>query len=111
MKLLPRTTARLSLFQLDPGAVMRRAVLPLAATLALLSPIVTATQVDAQSLRDRIGDLFIFGTGQAPLFLGGSGDPNNPESLRAHGSHYIPAASAANATVISFLVSSISGNV
>jgi hypothetical protein len=86
---------------------MRRAMSVLAITLALLS---TST-ADAQSLRDRIADLFIFGAGEEPLFLGGSGDPNNPESLRAHGTHYIPAASAANATVISFLVSSISGNV
>jgi hypothetical protein len=90
---------------------MRRAVLFLAATLVLLSPFVSPQQAEAQSLRDRIADLFIFGPGQDPLFLGGSGDPNNPEALRAHGSHYIPAAAASNATVISFLVSSISGNV
>jgi hypothetical protein len=81
------------------------------AALMLFSPIVANQYAEAQSLRDRIADLFIFGPGQDPLFLGGSGDPNNPEALRAHGSHYIPAASAANATVISFLVSSISGNV
>jgi hypothetical protein len=90
---------------------MRRAMFLFVSTLALLSPLLTATPTEAQSLRDRIGDLFIFGAGQAPLFLGGTGDPNNPEALRAHGTHYIPAASAANATVISFLVSSISGNV
>ena len=75
----------------------RGAVFPVAA-LMLLSPIVANQHAEAQSLRDRIADLFIFGAGQDPLFLGGSGDPNNPEALRAHGSHYIPAASAANAT-------------
>jgi hypothetical protein len=90
---------------------MRRAITLVVATLSLLCSGLGAASAEAQSLRDRIGDLFIFGPGQDPLFLGGSGDPNNPEALRAHGSHYIPAASAANATVISFLVSSISGNV
>jgi hypothetical protein len=89
---------------------MRRPIVLVVAALALL-PILGAGPAGAQSLRDRIADLFIFGPGQDPLFLGGSGDPNNPEALRSHGSHYIPAASAANATVISFLVSSISGNV
>jgi hypothetical protein len=89
---------------------MRRPIVLVVAALALL-PTLGAGPAGAQSLRDRIADLFIFGPGQDPLFLGGSGDPNNPEALRAHGSHYIPAASAANATVISFLVSSISGNV
>jgi hypothetical protein len=86
---------------------MRRAVLALAAAVAL----VCAPHVEAQSLRDHIAQLFIFGPGNDPLFLAGSGDPNNPDALRAHGTHYIPAASAANATLISFLVSSISGNV
>jgi hypothetical protein len=90
---------------------MRRVLQLLAGTLALLASIVATSSVDAQSLRDQISDLFIFGPGHDPLFLGGSGDPNNPESLRAHGSHFIPAASAANATVISFLVGSISSNV
>jgi hypothetical protein len=90
---------------------MRRVLPLLAGTLTLFAPIVAASSADAQSLRDRISDLFIFGPGNAPLFLGGSGDPNNPQALRAHGSHYIPAASAANATVISFLIGSISGNV
>ena len=90
---------------------MRRAIVLVVAALAFLPTVVRPTTAEAQSLRDRIADLFIFGPGQDPLFLGGSGDPNNPEALRAHGSHYIPAASAANATVISFLVTSISGNV
>jgi hypothetical protein len=90
---------------------MRRAILLAMAALLPLVSTLANRQAEAQSLRDRIADLFIFGPGQDPLFLGGSGDPNNPEALRAHGSHYIPAASAANATVISFLVSSISGNV
>ena len=94
---------------LTPEGVMR-VLRILAGTFALLT-VRGAPEAEAQSLRDQIADLFIFGPGNAPLFLGGSGDPNNPEALRAHGSHYIPAASAANATVISFLINSISGNV
>src|SRR5437660_1012290 len=50
----------------------------------------------AQHLRDRISDLFIFGPGQQPLFLAGSGDPNNPAALQAHGLHFIPSSNAEN---------------
>ncbi len=65
----------------------------------------------AQSLRDQISGLFIFGEGQDPLFLGGTGDPSNPESVRIHGNHFVPAAVASNGTVISFLTNSIGSNV
>lgn len=61
----------------------------------------------AQTLRDRISDLFIFGPGQQPLFLAGSGDPNNPASLQAHGSHFIPASSAENSALIAFLTDAL----
>ena len=40
-----------------------------------------APSLQAQSLRQRISDLFIFGAGQEPLFLAGSGDPTNPAAL------------------------------
>jgi hypothetical protein len=81
----------------------------LIASLALL---VTITpQLAAQHLRDQLSDLFIFGAGQDPLFLGGTGDPNNPESVRIHGNHFVPAAVASNGTVISFLTNSIGSNV
>jgi hypothetical protein len=65
----------------------------------------------AQSLRETLSGLFIFGEGQDPLFLGGTGAPNNPESVRIHGSHFVPAAAATNGTVISFLTNSIGSNV
>ena len=79
-----------------------------ARTLALLRSIAFATSLlfglapsaHAQNLRQRISDLFIFGEGQAPLFLAGSGDPNNPASLQAHGEHFIPASSAENSALI-----------
>ena len=84
---------------------MRR--LLLTAALALLA----GQPLQAQHLRDKLSDLFIFGTGGTPLNLGGTSDPNNPESIRIHGNHFVPAASASNGTVISFLTNSIGGNV
>jgi outer membrane putative beta-barrel porin/alpha-amylase len=70
---------------------------------ALAAPTVSV----AQNLRDRIGDLFIFGPGQQPLFLAGSGDPNNPASLQAHGLHFIPASSAENGALIAFITDAL----
>src|SRR5829696_2542010 len=70
------------------------------AFLASLLASVGATPVQAQNLRQRISDLFIFGEGQEPLFLAGSGDPNNPVALQAHGEHFIPASNAENSTLI-----------
>jgi hypothetical protein len=84
---------------------MRR--LLVSVTLALLA----AQPLHAQHLRDRLSDLFIFGTGGNPLVLGGTSDPNNPESVRIHGDHFVPAAVASNGTVISFLTNSIGSNV
>lgn len=78
-------------------------------TVALL--LIAPSRVSAQSLREEFGQLFIFGEGQDPLFLGGTGDPNNPESVRIHGNHFVPAAVASNGTVISFLTNSIGSNV
>jgi hypothetical protein len=84
---------------------MRRLVV----TTALL--LVAASPLSAQHLRDQLADLFIFGEGHDPLFLGGTGDPNNPETVRIHGSHFVPAAVASNGTIISFLTNSIGSNV
>jgi hypothetical protein len=78
-------------------------------TVALL--LIPTSRLSAQSLREQFGQLFIFGEGQDPLFLGGTGDPNNPESVRIHGNHFVPAAVASNGTVISFLTNSIGSNV
>ena len=73
--------------------------------------LLAASPLQAQRLRDRLSDLFIFGTGGDPLNLGGSSDPSNPEAIRIHGSHFVPAAVASNGTVISFLTNSIGSNV
>jgi Putative MetA-pathway of phenol degradation len=70
-----------------------------------------ASPVHAQHLRDQLSDLFIFGEGEQQLFLGGTADPNNPEAVRIHGNHFVPAAVASNGTIISFLTNSIGSNV
>lgn len=79
--------------------------------LLLMGLLLVAGPLQAQHLRDKISDLFIFGEGDQPLHLGGTSDPNNPESIRAHGDHFIPAAVGSNATIISFLTNSIGSNV
>ena len=71
----------------------------------------TPTLASAQHLRDRISDLFIFGPGQQPLFLAGSGDPNNPASLQAHGLHFIPASSAENGALIAFITDALGSSI
>ena len=77
----------------------------------LLLFLLCAPRLAAQSLHDELSQLFIFGEGEDPLFLGGTGDPNNPESVRIHGNHFVPAAVASNGTVISFLTNSIGSSV
>ena len=53
-------------------------------------------------------ELFIFGEGEDQLTLGsGTSDPDNPDSIRIHGDHFVPAAVASNGTVILFLTNSI----
>lgn len=73
--------------------------------------LLVAPPLSAQHLRDDLSQLFIFGSGQDPLQLGGTSDPNNPESIRIHGNHFVPAAVASNGTLISFLTNSIGSNV
>jgi len=84
---------------------MRRSFLVAAALVSL------AATADAQGLRDKISQLFIFGSGEDPLFLAGSADPNNPASIRAHGSHFVPSAVSENGSMIAFLTTAIGGNV
>ena len=70
-----------------------------------------ALPAQAQGLRVRISQLFIFGSGQDPLFLAGTADPTNPSNIQVHGNHFVPSAAAGNGTVIAFITSAISGNV
>jgi hypothetical protein len=70
----------------------------------------SAARLPAQSLRDRLSQLFIFSEGGEALFLGGTGAADNP-GIRVHGDHFVPAAVASNATVIAFLTNAIGGSV
>jgi hypothetical protein len=65
----------------------------------------------AQRLRDHISELFIFGPGQAPLFLAGSATSSNPMDVQAHGRHYIPSAAAENGSVIAFVTGALASRV
>ncbi len=79
--------------------------------LVLLLVVTAAPPLGAQGLRDMVSDLFIFGDGGEALFLGGSGNPNNPDDIRVHGDHFVPSAVAGNATIISFLTNSVSASI
>ena len=80
-------------------------------SLACIVSIAVSSPTSAQGLRDKISELFIFGPGQEPLFLAGSGDPNNPAALQAHGRHFVPASAAENASVISFITDALGASV
>jgi len=62
--------------------------------------------LEAQHLRDRLQDLFTFGTCGRPLCLDGSVSVAN-----GHGDHFIPDLIAGNAAVIGFLTDAIAANV
>ena len=76
----------------------------------LLAPRLAHAQSDV-SLRAKISQLFIFGSGDQPLHLGGTADPSNPASIQAHGDHFVPSAVAENGSLIGFITSAISASV
>lgn len=78
---------------------MRRSVLALAGLLCISVP------AQAQKLRDKIGDLFTFGSCGQPLCLDGSINANT-----GHGLHFIPAAETGNFAVISFISDAVATN-
>lgn len=63
------------------------------------------------NLKGKISQLFILGPGNDPLFLGGTADPNNPDAIRQHGSHFVPAVVAENASLIGFISGAISTSI
>jgi hypothetical protein len=82
-----------------------RLFLPLALCLT------TNAALAQQTLRDKVSDLFIFGSGTNPLQLGGTADPNNPSAVRAHGDHFIPSAVSQNGSIITFLTVAVGRSV
>src|SRR5688572_17544156 len=71
--------------------------------LVLALTLTAAASADAQSLRDKVADLFIFGSGTNPLQLGGTAGPNSPATVQAHGDHFVPSAVSQNGSIINFL--------
>src|SRR2546422_9653726 len=76
---------------------------------SLLGLTLAATSLEAQGLRDKISDLFIFAAGQDPLFLGGTAGSDAATAL--HADHFVPSAVSDNGTLISFIGTAISQNV
>src|SRR5206468_3347235 len=68
-----------------------------------------ATPLEAQGLRDKISQLFIFADGKDPLFLGGTAGSDSATAL--HADHFVPSAVSDNGTLISFIGTAISQNV
>src|SRR6266853_36941 len=75
----------------------------------LLGLTLAATPLDAQGLRDKISQLFIFADGKDPLLLGGTAGSDSATAL--HADHFVPSAVSDNGTLISFLGAAISQNV
>nr|WP_158508852.1 transporter [Gemmatirosa kalamazoonensis] len=88
-----------------------RTLLRTLAALLLVPLVGTPAPLAAQGLRDRIAELFIFGSGEDPLFLAGSADPSNPITIQAHGTHFVPSSAAQNGSIIGFLVDAIGTSV
>ena len=76
---------------------------------SLVGLTLVATALEAQGLRDKISDLFIFGAGQDPLFLSGTAGSDAATAL--HADHFVPSAVSDNGTLISFIGTAISQNV
>jgi hypothetical protein len=87
-------------------SLMRRTLL-----LLVLVTAANAAVVQAQTLRDKIAELFIFGGGDNPLHLGGTAAPDNPEAIRAHGDHFVPSAVTQNGSIIDFLTVAVGQSV
>src|SRR5881296_2685122 len=76
---------------------------------SLVALTLATTSLDAQGLRDKVSDLFIFGAGQDPLFLSGTAGSDAATAL--HADHFVPSAVSDNGTLISFIGTAISQNV
>src|SRR5467141_2914357 len=75
----------------------------------LLGLTLAATPLEAQGLRDKISQLFIFADGKDPLFLGGTAGSDSATAL--HADHFVPSAVSDNGTLISFIGTAIGQNV
>src|SRR3989442_3203310 len=76
---------------------------------SLVAFTLAATPLEAQGLRDKISQLFIFADGKDQLFLGGTAGSDSATAL--HADHFVPSAVSDNGTLISFIGTAISQNV
>jgi hypothetical protein len=76
--------------------------------IALVALIMTPNGAWAQSMRDVLNDLFVFSSGENPLFLGGSAGVPGTE---VHGDHFIPSETETNATLLDFFNNAIAANI
>ncbi|HVH66502.1 MAG TPA: hypothetical protein VM716_01405 [Gemmatimonadales bacterium] len=76
---------------------------------SLVSVMLVAAPLEAQGLREKISQLFIFADGKDPLFLGGTAGSDSATAL--HADHFVPSAVSDNGTLISFIGTAISQSV
>jgi len=79
-------------------------------TVLIAALAVMSLPMQAQGLRDKFSQLFVFGSDGVQLFLAGTADPNNAESIKQHGKHFIPASVGANGSLIAFIGNAIAGS-
>src|SRR5207244_12327623 len=73
---------------------------------SLVAFTLAATPLEAQGLRDKISQLFIFADGKDPLFLGGTAGSDSATAL--HADHFVPSAASANGTLPPFIMTALS---
>lgn len=81
--------------------------LALASLVMCAGSLAPASPARAQSLSERLDQLFIFGEGGTPLFLAGSAG----SEAAVHGAHFIPAEAEGNGALLDFFSSAIAINV
>ena len=80
-----------------------RALLALRALLVI--SLLTPATLQAQTMEEAFNQLFVFGSSDDPLFLGGSA---NFSTTQVHGMHFIPSESETNGALLGFFNSAIS---
>lgn len=80
----------------------------LSACVLLVLTLLPPRDIHAQSMRDVLNELFVFGGGDDPLFLVGTA---GQEATAVHGDHFIPSEVQSNGILLDFFNTSISANI
>lgn len=78
------------------------------ACMILVLSLLPAASASGQTMQEVLKELFVFGSGNDPLFLIGTA---GQEATAVHGDHFIPASSQANGALLDFFTASIAANV